>query len=247
MEQPPFEIYAPVRNTINKSLGVVVKAAADNITVQPLSGDRLTFRAQYLAPASPEEAETLAPLIARMKREDQEKSKPRNTPDPEAVRAEYAKFMKHIAARYPAQARAFEEFWAGVLAAAGDAPGQTWAMKPNSSKTPGPVLQVYNPASGKWVYCLACLPGWGLRMEIKKEFLPPGREDLFPIDHAMFGAGRAVELVYARFTPDRQAPYFDCVREIFARFVRPEAPAQAQRVERAAPPPPDNDEEGTDK
>ena len=228
MEPVKFEAYAPVRNTIDKSLGVVVKAAGDNITVQPLAGERLTFRAQYLAPATEAETAQLAALVAKIKREDEERAKPKNTPNPDAVRAEYDKFLHHIAARYPEQAKAFNAFWSGVLAAAGDAPGQTWAMKPHTAKNPGPVLQVYNEASGKWVYCLACLPGWGLRMEIKKEFLPAGCEHLFPIDHAMFGAGRAVEIVYAKFPADKQQPYFDCVREIFRKFVRKDEPQPPQ-------------------
>ena len=58
MEPTTFEIYAPVRNTINKALGVVVKVAGENITVQPLAGERMTFKSQYLAPAT--EAETAA-------------------------------------------------------------------------------------------------------------------------------------------------------------------------------------------
>ena len=221
MEAQQFELYAPVRNTINKALGVVVKAAGDNITVQPQSGDRITFRAQYLAPASPEEAAALAPLIARVRREDEERAKPKAPPDPALIRAEFDKFLHHIEVCYPAQAKAFREFWAEILEAAGDHPGLTWEMKPNSAKNPGPVLKVFNEATQKWVYCLTFIAGWGLRMEIKKEFLPPGCEPLFPIDHAMFGAGRAVELVYAKFHPEKRQPYADCVREIY-RKIKPE-------------------------
>ncbi len=222
MEPVNFEIYSPVRNTINKALGVVVKVAAENITIQPLSGDRMTFRSQYLAPAAPEEAAALAPLIARLKQEETDRDKAKAQPDPALIRAEFDKFLHHIAVRYPAQAKAFGEFWAGVLAAAGDSPGTTWEMKPNSARTPGPVLKAYNAATQKWVYCLTFLAGWGLRMEIKKEFLPPGCERLFPIDHAMFGAGRAVELIYSKFPADKQKPYLDCITEIY-RKIRPEA------------------------
>ena len=221
MEPEKFELYAPVRNTINKALGVVVKAAGDNITIQPRTGDRMTFRAQYLAPASPEETAVLLPLVTRIKQEDEDRAKPKAPPDPALIRAEFDKFLHHIAVRYPAQAKTFGEFWSGVLAAAGDFPGVTWEMKPNSAKTPGPVLKVLNAATQKSVYCLAFLAGWGLRMEIKKEFLPPGFEPLFPIDHAMFGAGRAVELVYAKFTPEKQQPYLDCVKLIYQKKDQP--------------------------
>lgn len=222
MEERKFELYAPVRNTINKALGVVVKAAGDNITVQPRSGDRITFRAQYLAPATPAEAAALAPLIDRLRREDEERTKPKAPPDPALIRADFDKFLHHIAVRYPSQAKAFGEFWAEMLEAAGDYPSSTWEMKPHSAKNPGPVLKVYNDATQKWVYCLTFIAGWGLRMEIKKEFLPPGGEALFPIDHAMFGAGRAVELVYSRFTPEKRKPYADCVREIYRKNLKPE-------------------------
>jgi hypothetical protein len=125
--------------------------------------------------------------------------------------------------RYPAQAKTFGEFWAGVLASAGDAPGTTWEMKPHSAKTPGPVLKVFNSATQKWVYCLTFLTGWGLRMEIKKEFLPLGMEQLFPIDHAMFGAGRAVELAYGKFIPELQQLYLDCIKLIYQKKDQPAA------------------------
>ena len=223
MEPQTFEVYAPVRNTINKALGVVVKAAGENITIQPQSGDRITFRAQYLVPASPDEAAALLPLISRIKLEEEERGKPKAPPDPALIRAEFDKFLHHIAVRYPAQAKAFSEFWAGVLEAAGDSPGTTWEMKPNSARTPGPVLKVFNAATQKWVYCLTFLAGWGLRMEIKKEFLPPGFEQLFPIDHAMFGAGRAVEFTYAKFTADKQKPYLDCIKLIYPKKIQPAA------------------------
>jgi hypothetical protein len=100
-------------------------------------------------------------------------------------------------------------------------------MKPNTAKNPGPVLKLYNKATQKWVYCLSLLAGWGLRMEIKKEFLPPGTENLFPIDHAMFGAGRAVELVYRDFTSEKRKPYADCIRAIYAKTAQEKAPPES--------------------
>ena len=225
MDIKNFEIYAPVRNTINKALGVVVKVAGDNITVQPQAGDRMTFKAQYLAPADEAETAALRDLVTRLKLEEENRNKAKVIKtDPALIREEFEKFVKHIAARYPKSAETFRDFWAELMAAAGDAPGQTWEMKPNTAKNPGPVLKIYNHATQKWVYCLSLLAGWGLRMEIKKEFLPPGMENLFPIDHAMFGAGRAVELVYRDFTPEKRKPYADCVREIYAKAVPPPAP-----------------------
>lgn len=222
METRTFEIYAPVRNTINKALGVVVKTAGENITVQPLTGDRITFRAQYLAPASEAETAALRHLITRLKIDEENRTKAKTIKtDPALIRAEFDKFVQHIAARYPKSAEVFRDFWAELLAAAGDLPGQTWEMKPNTAKTPGPVLKVFNHATQKWVYGLSLLAGWGLRMEIKKEFLPPGCENLFPIDHAMFGAGRAVELVYKDFTPEKRKPYADCVRAMYALSAPP--------------------------
>lgn len=223
MESKNFEIYAPVRNTINKALGVVVKAAGENITVQPQSGDRMTFKAQYLAPASEQEAAALQPLITRLRLEEENRERAKTIKtDPALIREEFEKFVRHIAVRYPKSAEAFREFWAELMAAAGDAPGQTWEMKPNTAKAPGPVLKIFNPSTQKSVYCLSLLAGWGLRMEIKKEFLPPGTESLFPIDHAMFGAGRAVELVYRDFTPEKRKPYADCVRAIYAAVRQPD-------------------------
>ena len=227
MEIKTFEIYAPVRNTINKALGVVVKVTGDNITVQPQAGERMTFKAQYLAPANEAEAAALQPLITRLKIEEENRERAKTVKtDPALIREEFDKFVHHIAARYPKSAEAFREFWAELMAAAGDLPGQTWEMKPNTAKNPGPVLKIYNPATQKWVYCLALLAGWGLRLEIKKEFLPPGAESLFPIDHAMFGAGRAAELVYRDFTPEKRKPYADCVRAIYAKAAPPPAAQQ---------------------
>lgn len=225
METNAFEVYAPVRNTINKALGVVVKVTGDNITVQPLSGDRLTFKAQYLAHANEQEAAALRDLITRLKLEEENRQKAKTIKtDPALIREEFEKFVKHIAVRYPKSAEAFREFWGELMAAAGDAPGQTWEMRPNTAKNPGPVLKIFNETTQKWVYCLSLIAGWGLRMEIKKEFLPPGTEKLFPIDHAMFGAGRAVELVYRDFTPEKRKPYADCVRAIYSAQSKPSSP-----------------------
>jgi len=225
MENPIFEIYAPVRNTINKALGVVVKVAGENVTVQPFTGDRMTFRAQYLAPATEAETALLQDLITRLRLEEENRNKAKTMrADPDLIRAEFEKFVKHIAARYPKSAETFREFWAELMAAAGDLPGQTWEMRPNTAKNPGPVLKIFNPVTQKWVYCLSLLAGWGLRMEIKKEFLPPGSEKLFPIDHAMFGAGRAVELIYRDFTPEKRRPYADCVKAIYSVVQKPENP-----------------------
>lgn len=222
METETFEIYAPVRNTINRALGVVVKVTGDNITVQPLSGERITFKAQYLTRAGESESAALRDLISRLKIEEENRQKAKTIKtDPALIREEFEKFVKHISVRYPKSAEAFREFWAELLAAAGDVPGQTWEMKPNTAKNPGPVLKIFNPSTQKWVYCLSLLAGWGLRMEIKKEFLPPGMESLFPIDHAMFGSGRAVELVYRDFTPEKRKPYADCVRAIYAKVAPP--------------------------
>jgi len=225
METNPFEIYAPVRNTINKALGVVVKVAGENVTVQPLTGDRLTFRAQYLAPATEAETAALLDLITRLKIEEENRLKAKTMKvDPALIREEFDKFVRHIAARYPKSAETFMAFWGELMLAAGDLPGQTWEMKPNTAKTPGPVLKIFNQATQKWVYCLTLLAGWGLRMEIKKEFLPPGAEKLFPIDHAMFGAGRAVEIIYRDFTPEKRKPYADCVKAIYAAVQKTETP-----------------------
>jgi len=224
MEPITFEIYAPVRNTINKALGVVVKAVGDNVTVQPLTGDRMTFRSQYLALANEAEAAALQDLITRLKIEEENRGRAKTIKaDPALIREEFEKFVHHIEVRYPKSAGTFREFWAELMAAAGDLPGQTWEMKPHTAKTPGPVLKIYNPVTQKWVYGLTLLAGWGLRMEIKKELLPPGSENLFPIDHAMFGAGRAVELVFKDFTPEKRKPYADCVRAIYAKTTLPAA------------------------
>ena len=216
MEQKKFERYSVARNTINKVLCVVLNAIGDNITVFTKTGDKMTFKAQYLEPVPEAEAEPLKLLIEQLKKEEESrKTGSARIVDPELIRSECDKFIRHIALRYPQSAEAFKVFWAELLAIAGDAPGKTWEMKPNTSSNPCPVLKVLNPATQKHVYCLSLLAGYGLRMEIKKEFLPPGNEALFPIDHAMFGSGRAVELNYRDFTPEKRRPYLDCVKAIY--------------------------------
>ena len=217
MEQNKFEKYSAVRNTINKALCVVVNTAGDNVTVYTKTGDKLTFKAQYLEPISEAEAQTLSLMIDQLKKEEEsKKTGSARIVDPELIRSECDKYIRHIALRYPRSAETFKTFWDELLAIVGDQPGKTWEMKPNTSSNPCPVLKVLNPATQKWVHCLNLLAGYGLRMEIKKEFLPPGREALFPIDHAMFGAGRAVELNYRDFTPEKRAPYLDCVKAIYS-------------------------------
>jgi hypothetical protein len=216
MEPIKFEQYQAVRNILNKTLCVVIKTAGDNITVHTRTGVRATFKAQYLEPVSETDAEPLRLMIDQLKKEEEsKKTGPARIVDPELIRSEFDKFVRHIAIRHPGSAEAFKTFWAELLAITGDQPGRTWEMKPAAASNPCPVLKIHNPATQKWVYCLHLLAGYGLRMEVKKEFLPPGREALFPIDHAMFGAGRAVELDYRNFTPEKRRPYLDCVKAIY--------------------------------
>ena len=218
MEPNKFEEFSAVRNVINKSLGVVLKVTGDNITIQVKNGGKMTFKAQYLEPLPASEAEALKDMIEQLKQDEKPKGTTGRIVNPELVRLECDKFIRHIALRYPKSGEAFKIFWAELLAITGDVPGKTWEIKPGSSSNPCPVLKVYNAATEKWVYCLNLLAGYGLRMEIKKEFLPPGCETLFPIDNALFGAGRAVELNYKDFTPEKRRPYLDCVKAIYKAY-----------------------------
>ncbi len=216
MEPVKFEQYQAVRNIINKALCVVIRTAGDNITVHTSAGVRATFKAQYLEQIPEAESEPLRPLINQLKKEEEsKKTAPARIVAPELIRAELDKFIRHIAIRHPGSAEAFKAFWAELLDITGDLPGRTWEMKPASASNPCPVLKIHNPATQKWVYCVNLLAGYGLRIEIKKEFLPPGSESLFPIDHAMFGAGRAVELDYKNFNTVQRRPYLDCIKAIY--------------------------------
>ncbi|MFA6435390.1 MAG: hypothetical protein WCW52_11925 [Elusimicrobiales bacterium] len=228
-----FGLYSPVKNVINKALGVVVKIAGDNVTVHAKTGGRMTFKAQYLEPADEAGAETLKLLIEQLKKDDENRKAPSaRIVDAELMRSACDKFIRHIALRYPRSGEAFRVFWTEILAAVGDQPGKTWEMKPNTTANPCPVLKVYNQATQKWVYCLNLLAGYGLRMEIKKEFLPPGCESLFPIDHAMFGAGRAVELSYKEFTDEKRRAYLDCIKAIYKNSAAPATPEGPENIKK---------------
>lgn len=224
METNKFEQYAPVRNVLNKVLCVVIKTVGDNVTVHTRTGDRMTFKARYLEPVSEAEAEPLKLLTEQLKKEEEsKKTGSARIVDPELIRSACDKYIRHIALRYPKSGEAFKTFWTEILAITGDQPGKTWEMKHRSN--PCPVLKVHNPATDKWVYCMNLLAGYNLRIEVKKEFLPAGCEALFPIDHAMFGAGRAVELEYKDFAPEKRKPYLDCLKAIYASKTPPDKPA----------------------
>ena len=216
MEIDKFEPYDIVKNTINGALGVVVKTSGENVTIQPGQGERITFRCQYLVRASDSEAAASSALRERVRSAQESLDKPKAAADPALIKAEFEKFARHIAVRYPRAGAAFREFWSELTAAIGDLPGQTWEMRPNSVKNPCPVIKVYSPKAAKWVYLMYVQAGWDLRMEIKKEFLPAGAEKLFPIDNAMYGQGRAVELKYQDFKPEARAGYLDCLKAIYA-------------------------------
>lgn len=212
-----FQRHDAVKNLLNGGYGIVLKTEDGMVTILTTRGQRLTLMARYVAPASPEEAEKLKPLAEWHMAEEARKAAPsKPPPDPAVIREKFDKFVKHIAARYPKSAEAFRAFWAALLEAAGDLPGETWEMRQDTAKDPGPVIKVLNPRTGKRVYCLHLYPGWALRMEIKKEHIPPGFEPLFPIDNAMFGEGRAAEIVYDKTGPDRLAAYADMLRAIYA-------------------------------
>ncbi|MEA3307121.1 MAG: hypothetical protein U9Q34_05000 [Elusimicrobiota bacterium] len=218
MKTLKFEIYSVVKNTINKSLGIVLKIIGDNITIYPAKGgEKMTFKSEYIEQASKQEAETLTELIEQVKKDEEDKPKKviHKIVDSAQIRFEFEKFLKHIAVRYPASEKAFRLFWLELLDIAGDEPGKTWEMKSLSSNNPGPALKVLNPKTSKWVYCLSFMPGRDLRIEIKKEFLPKGFDSLFPIDNAMFGAGKAVELQYENFKEEKRQPYLDCVKAVY--------------------------------
>ena len=224
METPKFEEFSVIKNTINKSLGIVLKEVGDNITIHPAKGgERMTFKAQYIEPASEKESLTLKNLIEELKKEEKEKSKKgsKKIIDPELIRYEFDKFLKHIAVRHAKSVEAFKIFWHEILNITGYFPGKTWEMKSSSTSNPCPVIKVCNQATQKWVYCLSLMAGWGLRMEIKKEFLPKECEQLFPIDNAMFGAGKAVEISYADFGEEKRRPYLDCVKIICKQSSKP--------------------------
>ena len=217
METDKFERYSPVVNTLSKALGVVVKIDGDNVTVHTLAGSRATFKAQYLRPADAAGAESLKPLTEQLKMEEERRKGPaEKIVDPELIRSACGRFIRNICLRFPKSGEAFEAFWAELLAVAGDHPGKTWDIK-SASANPRPVLKIFKPSTQKLVSFLNLLPGYGLRMEIKKEFLPPGREHLFPIDNAMFCSGRAVELGYKDLTPEKRREYLDCIKDIYAK------------------------------
>jgi hypothetical protein len=103
-----------------------------------------------------------------------------------------------------------------MLEAVGDLPGETWEMRQDTAKDPGPVIKVLNPRPGKRVDSLHLYPGWALRLEIKKEHIPAVSEALFPIENAMFGEGRAAEIVYDKTGPEKVAAYADMLKAVYA-------------------------------
>ncbi|MCG2725075.1 MAG: hypothetical protein L6420_02250 [Elusimicrobia bacterium] len=224
MDTPKFKQFSVVKNIINKNLGIVLKVIGENVTVYPAKGrDKMTFRSQYLESASQEETSSLKELIEQVKKDESKKPKKTSKKiiDPAHIRYEFDKFLKHIAVRYPVSKEAFKAFWQELLIVAGDIPGKTWEMKSSAGANPGPVLKIYNTATQKWIYCLSFMPERGLRMEIKKEFLPKGFDELFPIDNAMFGAGKAVELNYPDFSLEKKQAYINCVKAIYAAHPEP--------------------------
>lgn len=211
-----FGPHDAVKNLLNGGFGIVLKSEEGMVTILTTRGQRLTLIARYLAPASPEEAEKLKPLADWYLAQEAKKNAPaKPPPDPAVIREKFEKFVKHIAARYPKSAEAFRAFWAAMLEAVGDVPGETWEMRQDTAKDPGPVIKVLNPRTGKRVYCLHLYPGWALRLEIKKEHIPAGSDHLFPIDNAMFGEGRAAEIVYDKTGPEKVAAYADMLRAVY--------------------------------
>ncbi len=217
-----FRPHHAIKNLLNGGYGIVLKSEEGMVTFLTPRGQRLTLMTRYIAPASPEEAEKLKPLVDWLLAQEAKKSAPsKPPPDPAVIRDKFDKFVQHIAARYPRSAEAFMSFWAALMEAVGDLPGETWEMRADTAKDPGPVIKTLNPRTGKRVYCLHLYPGWALRLEIKKEHLPAGSEALFPIDNAMFGEGRAAEIVYDKAGPEKAAAYADMLRAAYAAAAAP--------------------------
>ena len=212
-----FRPHDAVKNLLNGGCGIVLKAEDGMVTFLTPRGQRLTLMARYVAPASPEEAGRLRPLLDWHLAQEAKKAAPaKPPPDPAVMREKFDKFVKHIAARYPKSAEAFRAFWAAMMEAVGDLPGETWEMRQDTAKDPGPVIKVLNPRTGKRVHCLHLYPGWALRLEMKKDHIPAGSEHLFPRDNAMFGEGRAAEIVYDKAGPEKVAAYADTLRAVYA-------------------------------
>lgn len=212
-----FRVHDAVKNLLNGGCGVVLKTEEGLVTFLTPRGQRLTLMARYVAPASAEEAARLKPLADWLLAEEAKKSAPaKPAADPAEIRERFEKFVRHIAARYPRSAESFRALWAALMKAVGDLPGETWDMRADTAKDPGPVIKALNPRTGKRVHCLHLYPGWALRLEIKKEHLPAGYEALFPIDNAMFGEGRAAELVYGKTGAGKFAAYAEMLAAVYA-------------------------------
>ncbi len=213
-----FEKYSIVKNTISKKIGVVLKSAGGNITVEFENGDVITFKKEYLVPASGEEAEKAKLLIERVAAKEKSKAKPAR--NPALIVENLKKYFRHIRVRYPKSADELESLWTEIMKISKDIPGKTWDMK--SGSNPCPILKVFNLNTRKWVYFMALQGGWGLRIEVKKEYLPEEFSDLFPIDNAMFGAGKAIEINFFSFSPGKKRRLLDCVEKIYKNHPNPE-------------------------
>ena len=206
----------------HRSSGELLKVTgvgARYIKVIKLDGMPTEYQCEFLISASEEEKSSTKDKF----------HKPRPTVPGPAIKpgdvqkavSGFTVFSEEIKNKYPGLQQALLEFWADLLAVAGNYPGGSWVMRKEESEHYCPVLRAYNSKTGRWNQFFYVLWWDKVRLEIVKGYLPPESEPLFPEKDTMYGTCHAVEMELTKFKATKQ-DYLDCIKDVYRMNPNPE-------------------------
>lgn len=201
-----------VKHRASGELLKVTSIGARYIKVIKLAGMPTEYQREFLIPASEEEKKDTKDKFIKLR--PTIPGPAIKTGDVQKAIAGFTSFSEEIKTKYPESHQALLEFWADLLAVAGNYPGSSWIMRREESEHYCPVLKVYNPKTGRWNQFFYLLWWDKVRFEVVTGYLPAEFEPLFPKTKTMYGACRAIEMELSEFKSNKQN-YISCLKEIY--------------------------------
>lgn len=198
--------------------GYVVKIEK-YVALRALDGKAMTFDAEYLEPAPANEVTRFQGKIPAVITEKTEESAPRKGKSPEEINAGLERYLAEMAAEHPASAEQFRGFWREILGVIGEhQEGKKWDMRWRSTDHFCPVLKAPSYSSNEWVSSIYLLFGENVRIEVRKSYIPPEFDGMFPIRKAMHGSTNGLKMDWATFNAGPRADFLKLLKVLHEKW-----------------------------
>lgn len=190
------------------------------VTLRDLDGKETVFDADYLEPASTEQALKFQGKIpAVIVIQKSETTGTRKGKTPEEITAGFNRYISEMATEHPASAEQFKSFWAEIITIIGEQQeGKKWDMRWKSVKHFSPVLKAPSMTTNEWVNCCYLLCDENVRIEILKTYLPENFNYLFPIRDKMMGTTHALKMDWASFNAGPRAEFLKLLKILYGKW-----------------------------